>query len=260
MRDGLIISALSVLPRHRASHAMGWIARRVGGLAARLFAWWFQLDLDEAEHPLARYRSVDELFTRRAKPGVRPIADVPGGLVVPCDGRLIAVFPDGAPVVLDGVTLDLESWWEGADGPLDVAIVYLSPRDLHTVHAPADLEVTGWRYAPGERWPVAPWARLREGHPIDANERLVMRATWGERRLWLSMVAAFGVGRIETPFAGFPSVGTQAACAHAASAGDEVGVFHLGSTVVLAVPAGTVDWQVTAGAAVKRGQVLATAR
>lgn len=50
------------------------------------------IDVDEAEKDLKTYRSFNEFFARRLRPGSRPVDPDPRTLVSPGDGR-ITVFP-----------------------------------------------------------------------------------------------------------------------------------------------------------------------
>jgi len=54
---------------------------------------------DEAEKPPDQYRDFNEFFTRRLKPGLRPVDQNPAALIAPCDGRLLAYRLDGDTAV-----------------------------------------------------------------------------------------------------------------------------------------------------------------
>jgi phosphatidylserine decarboxylase len=58
--------------------------------SVRLFAHWYHLNLAEAELPLAQYPTIGALFSRRLKPGVRPIGQGP---VHPVDALITASGP-----------------------------------------------------------------------------------------------------------------------------------------------------------------------
>jgi phosphatidylserine decarboxylase len=73
---------LSLLPKSLLS---SWVGRAVHAplpppVARRsvaLFARWYQINLAEAELPLAHYPTIGALFSRRLKPGVRPLGPGP---------------------------------------------------------------------------------------------------------------------------------------------------------------------------------------
>ena len=87
---------LGFYPKKLGSGVVGWAAQRRlppswrGPLLGR-FAAKYHLRMDEAEKPLEQYESLQSLFTRRLKPGLRPQAEAgPGYVNSPVDGRIIA--------------------------------------------------------------------------------------------------------------------------------------------------------------------------
>ncbi len=247
MRDGLVITALSLLPRNAVAKGMGGLARAaVSRWAASAFVRAYGVDLSEADPPdLAAYASLDALFTRRLRDGARPVDPTPGQLVSPVDGTIAAAGPvvDGAIAVAPGRTVGVDALvGEPVREPMDAVVLYLSPRDYHRVHAPLDGRVVGWRYVPGTLWPVFPAAVRGIDGLFARNERLVLMLDVDGARVFVVLVGAFGVGRITSPFepvvsnTGAPAA--EGACDAAVARGEELGVFHLGSTVVVVTPAG----------------------
>ena len=130
----------------------------------RAFAWHYQVDLSEAEREsLDDYRSFNDFFTRRLKPGARPVAEDERAVVSPADGYLsqFGVVEDGRLLQAKGHRFSVAALLTDAELARRYkggayAIVYLSPRDYHRVHAPAagrlarTIEVPG-RLLPGER-------------------------------------------------------------------------------------------------------------
>ena len=75
------------------------------------------------------------------------------------------------------------------------------------------------------------------------------------------MVGAFGVGRITTTFwdvvtnAGLPGPCVfEPSSPIAVAKGDEMGRFHLGSTVVLVFPRGHIRWEIAPGQKLRMGE------
>jgi len=263
MKDALIVSVLSVVPRNRGARILGVLARsRVSRWMTRAFVAAYGVDLAEAEGELPDYPTIAALFTRRLRPHARPIAADPGVLVSPVDGTCAAVgttvdqrieVAPGRPVSLDAL-LDAP-----VDGERDVAVLYLSPRDYHRVHVPRGGVATAWRYVPGTLWPVFPAAVRRIDELFGRNERAIVRLSTDAGPLDVVLVGAFGVGRITlsvcdlvTNTGGARSGGPLADVPVAR--GEELGVFHLGSTVILVAPAGTWTWTVSSGDPVRLGQ------
>jgi phosphatidylserine decarboxylase len=264
VNDALIVSLLSVLPRNALARAMGASARtRLSRAATRAFVAGYGVALDEALVPESGFDSLDALFTRRLKPGARPVDDAPDALVSPVDGVLSRWAPaverrlDVAP----GRSLDLGALLgEPPAGAVDVAVLYLSPKDYHRVHVPCDGRLQGWAYHPGTLWPVFPGAVRRVDGLFERNERVLVRLATPAGPVHVVLVGAFGVGRIALEHADIvsnaglgPATGALAADVRR---GGPLGVFHLGSTVILALPAGAWAPTVGEGAVVRMGRCI----
>ena len=189
---------------------------------------------DEAEKPMSEYGSFNEFFTRRLKPGARPVGE---GLVSPADGRLKLYLGADAdtPFPLKGAVRSLRTVFDEAApaGKYDIAVIRLAPVDYHRFHFPCACTTAGpVRVVPGKYHSVNPIALLRYPDVYADNERQILkcRAAFGD--FWLVDVGAFGVGTIVQTYAGEE---------HAK--GDEKGYFKFGgSTVVLIAPAGKVTF------------------
>ena len=187
---------------------------------------------EEAEKPIGEYASFNDFFTRRLKPGSRPVGD---GFVSPADGRLrLYLGADAdAPFPLKGATRTLRAVFDGdaPQGLYDVAVVRLAPVDYHRFHFPCDCTSEGAvRVVPGRYHSVNPIALVRAPDVYADNERQILkcRAAFGD--FWLVDVGAFGVGTI---------VQTYSGSVHAK--GDEKGYFKFGgSTVILVARAGAI--------------------
>lgn len=265
MKDALIVSLLSVVPRNHGARAMGWFARSAPSRwLTRAFVRIYGVNLDEAEGDLGDYPTLESLFTRRLKPGARTIDDAPGALVSPVDGRCAAVGVTRGGMLalttdqeLNVATLVGESLEEASE----VAVLYLSPKDYHRVHAAREGTVTRWRYLPGTLWPVFPAAVRRVRDLFCQNERLTLTHDTDLGPMYTVLIGAFGVGRISSPLCDLvTNTGGPAASAPlqiSVPRADEVGTFHLGSTVVLVLPQGAVHWNIEPGQPVKMGQAIA---
>ncbi len=189
---------------------------------------------DEAEKPLADYASFNDFFTRRLKPGARPVGD---GVVSPADGRLMLYLAADAdsPFPLKGATRSLRTVFDGdaPTGLYDIAVVRLAPVDYHRFHFPCDCRTPDpARVVPGKYHSVNPIALLRYPDVYADNERQIVACDANFGRFWLVDVGAFGVGTI---------VQTYSGDTHAK--GDEKGYFKFGgSTVILIARAGALTF------------------
>ena len=258
VRTYALAQLLRALPRKHISEAVGRaadtplpapVSRALVGLYARAYA----VDLSDAAWPNGggTFPSFDAFFTRALRTGARPTAGLPGDVVSPADGRLDAL---GA-VTTDGVMRVKGQDYGATDLVGDAgeaarfaggqfAVIYLSPRDYHRVHAPAKGEVRLVRSLPGDFFPVN---RIGERHVtglLARNRRVATFLTTPGGELALVMVAAMIVGRIT--MRGFPErdvpLGDHPLRAASVARGEELGIFHLGSTVVLLQSAGSQTW------------------
>lgn len=281
MKDALIISALSLLPRDRASRLMGRINRARFGPALqravlKTYVWWYGVDTSECEGTLADYPSLGEFFVRALRPGARPVAPEPDAICSPVDGKIYFIgnvqngqIPQSDRQSFGAADLAGDPAHPAAQEGAAAAVLYLSPRDYHRVHAPREGTVTHARYLPGDLWPVFPAATRRVPGLFARNERLAVSLDLDLDSLdpaapaaplpsLLVMVGAFGVGRMRATFCdwitneGAParSQDFRAPLGRAA----ELGRFEMGSTVVLLFPPGSVAWELPAGAPIRMGQ------
>ena len=191
---------------------------------------------DEAEKPVSGYASFNEFFTRRLKPGARPVGD---GVTSPADGRLRLYLGADAdtPFPLKGAKRNLREVFgpncaSGVPaGVYDVAVIRLAPVDYHRFHFPcACTTPEPVRVVPGEYHSVNPIALLKRPDVYADNERQIVACDADFGRFWLVDVGAFGVGTV---------VQTYAGATHAK--GDEKGYFKFGgSTVILVARAGAL--------------------
>jgi phosphatidylserine decarboxylase len=148
------------------------------------------------------------------------------------------------------------------------ATLYLSPRDYHRFHAPLSGEITGFTYLPGEFWPVnAASVKLKDAL-FAINERLVTWLDTPAGKLAFVAVGATCVARIHAAYdsivthsGGGPRQHTYARPI-AIDKGGELGMFEMGSTVILLFQRGRVTWDASLvpGAPVRLGQRIGVFR
>ena len=256
--EGLWLSALA---RPSLSRAAAWLADQPlpRPLLERLIDTWVQaydVDMSSVVVPAGGFKTLDAFFTRGLAPLARPIDYDPDVLVSPADSvlqRLGAIdararIPEVkartySVAALLGGALPVEPFIGGTFG-----VYYLSPRDYHRVHAPMAGEVTAITPLAGTTYPVnARGVRHIEGLFV-RNKRTVFTFDSDLGQVALVMVGATNVGRITASV----SAGQRV------EKGQELGVFHLGSTVVLLTPAsaGLAYHRVHEGDVVRVGQAV----
>jgi len=122
------------------------------------------------------------------------------------------------------------------------AIVYLSPRDYHRVHAPIGGRITRVRSLPGDYFPVNSIGERHVPSLFSTNRRVAIVVDTASRgRVTVVMVGAMIVGRITVSAVDARDVPLGDHVIDpplAVACGDEIGMFHLGSTAVVFVEKG----------------------
>lgn len=242
--------------------AIGWGARRRVPRFLRepmysAFASAVGARIDEAELPLGEYPTFGDFFARGLRAGARTVAPEGHAVISPCDGTVAAsgtitggrlIQAKGRDYTVRELVVDPELA-DRLEGGTYVTI-YLSPRDYHRVHAPIDAAITGYEYVPGALLPVNRLFSRQVDRLLSRNERVVLRLETEAGLMALVMVAATGVGNMRLEHVDVWSVdlrprgrrhGQRLADPPRVLRGDELGAFHLGSTVVLLCEPGAVQ-------------------
>jgi phosphatidylserine decarboxylase len=145
-------------------------------------------------------------------------------------------------------------------------VVYLSPRDYHRVHAPLGGKVSCIRHVGGTLYPVNALGTRYVPGLFARNERVaIFQETESHGQVASVMVGAMGVGRIglsfddlETNRGHSPGVRRYGELAPHLDRGEELGVFHLGSTVIVFIgPDSPVKMLREPGVQVRMGEPIA---
>jgi phosphatidylserine decarboxylase len=269
---------LRVLPRQRIGQAIGRLADSpwpapVGRAIVGLYSRVYDIALDEyvESRDQGGWPSFDAFFTRRLRDGAREIDRDPRAVLSPADGRIesMARIEEGGTFLVKGRHYSVDELVGGAREARRLRggagfVVYLSPRDYHRVHAPVSGQIRRIRSMPGDYFPVNAVGMRHIDNLFCRNRRVAIEidADGGLGRVTVVMVVAMIVGRItavgsdarDVPF-GLHTFDPPLRIGR----GEELGVFHLGSTaVVLVEPAsqrGEVKWLVAEGP-VRYGQAL----
>jgi phosphatidylserine decarboxylase len=278
MNDRLFIGALRLVPKNALSRLAGAATRwrapaRMRRFAMRAFAARYGIDLTECPD-LDAYGTFGEFFARPLRAGRRPIAEGERVVVSPVDGAVSQVGHSAGGKLVQAKGIDYTVAGLLGDATLAPRFeggayltIYLSPRDYHRIHFPLGGRVTGYRYRPGELWPVNPASVRTVPGLFSVNERLI---TLLETPLGACAVVAVGatvVGRVRASYD--PSAPhTNGAGARPANRdyhqpipvakGQELGAFEMGSTVILLFERGKVRLAegLVAGARLRVGEPI----
>lgn len=206
------LALLQRLPQGALSRGAGWLADRplprvLRGPVLGGFSRLVGIDVDEAEHPLTAYPSLNHFFVRRLRPGVRRWSPDPEVLGSPVDGvagqggrvrRGRIIQAKGRTYSASALLGDEAAADPFIDG--DFLTLYLSPRHYHRIHAPCGGRIVEARHIPGGLLPVNPPAVAHIPDLFARNERLVVHLEGPLGRVALVAVGATNVGAISARF------------------------------------------------------------
>lgn len=211
----------------------------------RAVGWQMGMQLSQAARDITLYETWDSLFTRRLLSGLRTFDRRQGVLGSPSDGRLTQLNDAFTEVTIKGQNERIAGWLGREKLPWaqpQVAVIYLSPKDYHRVHFPVGGKLLGFTYIPGRLLPVQPSLARHFDDVFAQNERVTVWIQSKYGPVSVTMVGALCVGGISLSFDELTT--NQRAKRNRldrsleerdlqVEVGDELGVFHLGSSVLL---------------------------
>lgn len=243
----------------------------------RLFLRGFTINLAEAEYSAPEfYDSFNHFFTRALKPGARPLPADPRALASPVDGTIsqLGDIRNGRIFQAKGHDYSVVELLGGDEETARTFIngrfctIYLAPYNYHRIHMPLGGTLRSWSYVPGRLFSVNAATARAMPRLFARNERVNTLFNTDAGVVGLTMVGALFVGSMETVWAGRispphergePSF-YESMKPVKLERGDEMGRFNMGSTIILLLPPGAVDWDPTLqpGQPVRMGQSLGT--
>lgn len=239
------------------------VSRVVGSFAKsrysrRLIPWFaktYGIRIEDAEKQLTDYKSLNDFFTRRLKPGLRPVDPGETALVSPVDALItgIGTIKDGQMLSVKGQDYTVEELLNQSPRTVNYRdgyffVLYLSPTDYHRIHSPATGKVLEKEHIPGKVYPVNEFGLRHMKRVLSRNERLItyLHTAFGE-------VAVVKVGALNVS-----SIRYAEPLPDSLAAGDELAYFEFGSTIVLLTENGIFDSRpdLQLGSIVKMGELL----
>jgi phosphatidylserine decarboxylase len=255
LKTKLMGGVMAVLPKEDMSTWVGKLVHQklpkpLRKVSIQAFANAFSIDISEGEFPIDAYESIGDFFSRRLKAGARPL----GQGFLHCADAVISQagkISNDSLVQAKGINYSVAGLIrnptiaQSLEGG-SFATYYLCPTDYHRVHAPVSGRVIWSTHIPGALWPVNSWSVSNVEQVFERNERVAwLIETDAGHRVAMVMVAATNVGNISLSFDESITTADHAASravrersyepAVEIKAGDELGIFHMGSTVVLLV-------------------------
>ena len=249
---------LRYVPKNHISRAIGRLVhtrlpRPISRRLVRWFADTYRIDVDAAGKPLSDYPSIGHFFIRDLAEGLRPIE---GDFVSPVDGvlRNFGIIENGRIEQVKGKTYTLARFLadEANSARYENGAFfnfYLSPQDYHHVHSPVGGGIVRSVHIPGKLWPVNDWSLANIDELFSINERVITFVDGDLGRVAVVMIGATNVGKISVTYDSFISnsanvdrnVARDYSPAFPITAGDRLGTFHMGSSVVVLIEPGRVD-------------------
>ncbi len=249
---------LRYVPKNHLSRTVGRLvhARWPRPIARRLVDWFantYEIDVDAAEKPVHDYLSIGHFFIRDLREGLRPVE---GDFVSPVDGvlRNFGTVTGGRLEQIKGKSYTVERFLgdeEHARRYENGAFfnLYLSPQDYHHVHSPVGGDIVRSVHIPGKLWPVNDWSLANIDELFSINERVVTYIDSAYGRVAVVMIGATNVGKISVVYDSFLSNTSRTEKRVTRNydspipirAGDRLGTFHMGSSVVVLIEPDRID-------------------
>ncbi|MGI9278070.1 MAG: archaetidylserine decarboxylase [Endozoicomonas sp.] len=232
----------------------------------------FDIDVTELLHPeVGWYENFNTFFTRALKPGARPIDAEVNTITSPVDGLVSeAGRIDGLQMIqakgklysavdlLNGDAQLADEFFKGS-----FITFYLSPGNYHRVHMPFNGTLRTLVSVPGKLHSVSPWHAQSINNLYVKNERMIAVFDSDFGPFVMVLVGAENVGRIETSwFCIKPELNKEVVTLDFSDKvppvrlekGEEMGLFNLGSTIILMFPENRGTFDLKTGNKVKMGE------
>lgn len=236
-------------------------------LAINVFIKSYPINLDEIEHPLSSFTTLDAFFTRSLKPSSRPIHSNKTCLLSPVDALVqeFGSIHEGQLIQAKGVTYLVKDLCPNATESYEggsFITFYLAPFDCHRIFMPCDGTIIMSEHVPGVLVPVREPYISNYPNLYTKNERLISYIQSDFGQIAVVKVGALNVGSITTTYD--PTIRTNISNKQLSkhiydspmsySAGQHLATFHLGSTVIMLIPLKNAKWTIKKGQTVKYGQ------
>ncbi|MDR6553919.1 archaetidylserine decarboxylase [Paenibacillus qinlingensis] len=215
-----------------------WVSQLTGALArskiSRLFiprfAQTYGIPIEDAEKHIKEYKSLNDFFTRRLKPGLRPIHEDTTRVVSPVDAMITGIgdIKEGLIVNVKGQDYTIDELLNRSPRTVNYNngfyfVLYLSPTDYHRIHTPISGEILEKEHVLGKVYPVNEFGLRHMKRVLSRNERLITFIQHATGEVAVVKVGALNVSSIQyvTPLP------------NKLERGQELAYFEFGSTVVL---------------------------
>ncbi len=226
------------------------------------FSSHYKIDMSQYSGEITDYDSLASFFTRPLDPEVRPLINDPSMFLSPCDGKISVLESVAANIATQvkgrtfKITELLRKEIDLSQG-YTLVTIYLSPRDYHRYHVPVGSKAvsyiqTGWRLYPVNKFSVETVNNL-----FIKNERVCVKFNSDLGEFFFVAVGATFVGSVKMDFYEKAVEGKWITVNREYSQNHELGMFEMGSTIVLVIPDKMIgEIKVKEGDTVKVGEPL----
>jgi len=243
----------------------------------RIIAWYsvkYGVNIEEAEIPAAGFKNLNKFFTRELKNGARKIDADKRSVVATTDSRVdqYGDITDDSILQAKGVDYSLRELIPSIEAEKFIngkyITLYLSPGDYHRIHSPVSGNITGFFNIPGKLYTVQEFMVKGFKGLFAVNERLITYIETGNGSVAVCKIGAINVGKISLSYDHsvtnrfFRSKNERIydeGKKPLIKKGDEIGIFNLGSTVIILFEKGMVEFSdLKDGQKVKMGEKIGT--
>jgi len=279
--QSLSVRLQSYLPAKTIGRIVRWASRSENSFLRKAliksFMGLYNIDLQEAEHSSPdAYKSFNAFFTRKLKPGARPIDDSTGSVCSPADGTFaeFGTISGSQLIQAKGIHYTIEQLFAGQEMAAMrftngvFATIYLAPYNYHRIHMPMDGTLMESIYVPGKLRSVNAATTTQVPGLYASNERLIQIFNGKRGPFAMVMVGATNVGSITTAWGGeIPNhvrkygnhfLHTKQDQQTRFEKGDYIAHFNLGSTVILIAGPEQIRWadQLETGGTTRVGEFI----
>jgi phosphatidylserine decarboxylase len=279
IKTQIVIFIFRIIPKSLISRLFGYLTMiPLPRTAMRpLINWYcgkYGVNRSEFDEPESGFRNFNSFFTRQLKDGVRPLDSDPMAVLSPVDARVdqFGAIDDRAIIQAKGIYYSVDDLIPSASAVNFIRgsfiTLYLSPGDYHRIHSPVNGRITGYFNIPGRLYTVQEFMVKGLRGLFSINERLITFIRNPSGRVAVCKVGAMNVGRISLSYKPVMTNGAFRSRKEVifsqgervpVNAGEEIGVFHLGSTVILLFERDMISFEkLKTGDRVRYGQRIGT--
>lgn len=276
-----LILLLKIVPKGFISRIVGFITRIpfppfILNPVINRYCSGYGVNREEIHYPEGGFKTFNQFFTRRLKAGARVIDSAGDSVISPVDARIdqFGRIDDTRIIQAKGVDFSLADLLPSdryrffVDGSF--ITLYLSPADYHRIHSPVGGSLTGYYVIPGKLFTVQDFMVRGMRGLFSVNERVISYIETGRGMVAACKIGAMNVGRITLSYA---DVATNGAFRNRrefffpddkkplVEKGEELGIFNLGSTIILLFQKDMIRFDgIACGSTIRMGERIASFR